>query len=199
MSDANKVTNVRRMRLAGAGAAITGVLLLLGVLLPVRAEATSPDPEHKVTICHRTDSYSNPYVEITVDVASIFRQGHDGHDGPVFYPEIPKHDKWGDIIPAFDYGDDQHYDGMNLTDEGQAILDNGCVIPPESTTTTVPESTTTGPGTQVLGEEEARTVLPVTGTDVVLIAGLGVLLVLGGAALVVGAHRRAAAEAGTQS
>lgn len=35
------------------------------------AAATQPDPEHKVTICHRTASDTNPYVFIEVDEASL--------------------------------------------------------------------------------------------------------------------------------
>ena len=54
------------------------------------AGATKP-PDHKITICHRTDSYTNPYVVITVDVASVHFAGHQTHDGPIFFPEIPKH------------------------------------------------------------------------------------------------------------
>jgi hypothetical protein len=268
MSETTHITNAKRMRFAGVGAAVTGVLLLLGVLLPVHAAAKDTNWLHTVTLCHRTDSYTNPYRVITVDVDSVFKQGHDGHEGKVFYPEIPKHEKWGDIIPAFDYGDGQHYDGMNLTDEGRAILNNNCVPPvstttttipdtttttipdtttttipdtttttipdtttttiPDTTTTTIPDTTTTIPdtttstapgttsttapattttapgtttttaqGTQVQGAQQARTALPVTGSNAVLIGALGVVLTLGGAALVIVAQRRSAGAAQT--
>lgn len=103
--------------------------------------ATQPNPEHKITLCHRTDSYTNPYVPESVDVASALFEGHDGHNGPVFYAAIPKGTKWGDIIPAFDFGPGEVYGGKNLTD-GSAILDNGCNLPGTTTTTT----TTTQPG-----------------------------------------------------
>src|SRR4051812_16554988 len=106
------------------------------------AGATKPNPEHKVTLCHRTDSYTNPYVSETVDVASVKFRGHDDHNGPVFYPSIPKHTKWGDIIPAFDFGGSNVYPGQNLTPEGLAILHNGCMVPQTGTTTTS-EATTT--------------------------------------------------------
>ena len=38
---------------------------------------------------------------------------------------------WGDIIPPYDYQPDDeapvfHYDGLNWTDEGQAIWENDC-------------------------------------------------------------------------
>jgi hypothetical protein len=115
------------MVLAGLGTSIAG--------------ATQPNPEHKITLCHRTDSRSNPYVTESVDVASELFQGHDGHDGPVFSPDLPQHEKWGDIIPAFDFGPGEQYAGKNLP-AGQAILDNGCVLP-ETTTTSA--STTTEP------------------------------------------------------
>ena len=42
-----------------AGAALSlSLLYLVGPAL-----ATKPDPLHKVTICHRTNSVSNPYVD----------------------------------------------------------------------------------------------------------------------------------------
>jgi hypothetical protein len=82
--------------------------------------------EHTVTLCHATDSDSNPYVVVTVDVASVRFVGHDDHDGPTWAPDHAKHEKWGDIIPAFDYGSGRQYAGKNV-EAGQAILDNGCV------------------------------------------------------------------------
>src|SRR5215468_2094575 len=83
----------------GFGTIGLGVLFVLFGIAPTAANATKPNPEHKVTLCHATDSHSNPYVRITVDVAAVLHNGHDGHNGPVFYPAIPKHTKWGDIIP----------------------------------------------------------------------------------------------------
>lgn len=49
------------------------------LLVPAVTMATPPDPGHKVTICHRTNSDTNPYVMETVDIAST---GHlqGGHD-----------------------------------------------------------------------------------------------------------------------
>ena len=100
------------------------------------ATATKPSDtnDKKVTICHRTRSFTNPYVKETVNKSSIVDTGaandknkHDHHNGPVFDGETKP---WGDIIPAFDYGDGQHYAGKNIA-AGQAILDNGCKIPAE--------------------------------------------------------------------
>jgi hypothetical protein len=88
-----KRVGTRRARIA----VLVPALVLLGVLAHV-AGATSP-PDHQITLCHATDSYTNPYVVITVDVASVRFAGHEGHDGPIFFPAIAKHTKWGDIIP----------------------------------------------------------------------------------------------------
>jgi hypothetical protein len=76
-------------------------------------------------------------------VASELFQGHDGHDGPVFSPDLPEHAVWGDIIPAFDFGPGEQYAGKNLSTAGQAILDNGCVLPGTTTTTSTTDSSST--------------------------------------------------------
>jgi hypothetical protein len=118
------------------------MLVVAGVLLAgvATASASRPNPEHQVTLCHRTDSNTRPYVQITVDVASVRKEhGHDGHDGPVWNDTLKaRHIKWGDIIPAFDY-DGQHYPGKNLTPDGLAILHGGCRVPSGESTT--PSST----------------------------------------------------------
>ena len=137
--------------LAGTVMILVGLFIMLLAVLGVSvAGATQPNPEHKITLCHRTDSYTNPYVTESVDVASALFEGHDGHNGPVFYAAIPKGTKWGDIIPAFDFGPGEQYAGKNVP-EGQAILDNDCVLPDTTTTssststtsTTQPQETTT--------------------------------------------------------
>lgn len=124
------------MRKAGimlaAAVGVLGTTLAAG-LSP--AAATMP-PDHKVTICHATHSVTNPYVEITVDIASsgYVRGGHADHTGPV--PASPddlaqfKADgvHWGDVIPAYTYGDFS-YPGLNNTDVGLSLLENGCLVP----------------------------------------------------------------------
>jgi hypothetical protein len=119
-----------------AATATAAVVLAAGVLLPLVASATQPNPDHKVTLCHATHSEPNPYVQITVDVAAVLNGGHGDHTGPVFDPSLPTHEAWGDIIPPFDFGPGEQYAGMNLTPAGQAILDAGCQVTPATTTTT---------------------------------------------------------------
>jgi len=109
---------------------------LLGALaltfsVATTALATKPSP-HQVTICHRTDSNTNPYVIETVDIASsgLLRGGHNDHTGPVWNPTLKAaHIKWGDIIPPYTYGTFV-YPGMNYA-EGLAIYEAGCTIPSE--------------------------------------------------------------------
>ena len=76
-----------------------------------------------------------------------------------------KHTDWGDIIPAFDFGPGEQYDGMNIP-AGQAILDNGCELPVEETTTTVEDTTTTEETTTTV--EETTTTVEETTTSSVL-------------------------------
>ena len=137
----------RRTHVIASGLAGTGIVLMLaGVGAgPARATPDHDDEGHKVTICHATSSDENPYVENEVDVASILgAQGHDGHDGPVWVIDHPKHEDWGDIIPAFDFGPGEQFDGQNLP-AGQLFLDNHCGIP--GTTTSSSTSTTEEPTT----------------------------------------------------
>jgi hypothetical protein len=81
---------------------------------------------HKVTICHATGSRTNPYVKITVDDDAIVREGHGGHGGPLFSPDLGVHEKWGDVIPPFDFGPDARYDGDNWSTEGRVLLGGDC-------------------------------------------------------------------------
>ena len=141
----------------GIGAVVGGFVLLGAVLVPVRATA-SPHEDHTVTICHRTNSVTNPYRMITVDFSAVDGSlgsgvnDHTGHGGSVFdftadpdvaYPTPRNGDQWGDIIPPYQWGDDpsQSFPGMNWTD-GQAILEAGCANP-SAPTTQAPTTTTT--------------------------------------------------------
>ena len=77
---------------------------------------------------------TNPYVSVTVDYHSTVKAGHGDHDGPVYVDGITG--KWGDIIPAFDFGDGASFPGQNLDAGGQDLLDRGCGVVPATTSTT---------------------------------------------------------------
>lgn len=95
------------------------------------------EEKDKVTICHRTNSTTNPYVKITVAASSIYKNaGHYGHDeiydghhvfdSTVAYPNNKK--DWGDIIPADPSGKNR-WAALNMTALGKKIYDGtveGC-------------------------------------------------------------------------
>ena len=122
---------MRRM-VTRAGAVAVVALGTVGACASL-ASATKPDPSHKVTICHATASESNPYVTITVDIASIVGDSGHGHSGV----------NAGDIIPAFDI-DGISYAGNNLDAAHQAILDNGCNVPSSTTSSSSTSTSFTG-------------------------------------------------------
>lgn len=93
--------------------------------------------EEKVSICHRSNSATNPYQYITVNKSSVDGiSGNSGqsadhygeHQGPIASSEAVanqlKDDKieWGDIIPPVAGA----HNGYNYTVIGQAMLANGC-------------------------------------------------------------------------
>ena len=83
----------------------------------------APQNDNKVAICHRTNSETNPYNNIVVAKSAAIN-GHAGHTGPIFGPDV---EDWGDIIPPIVPG---LPDGLNWP-EGRAILDNGCEMEPD--------------------------------------------------------------------
>ena len=119
------------MRLRRTAIGALSAVALVASSLAFGVTSASADIVTKVTICHRTNSNSNPYVQITPDVAGVLN-GHAGHTGPVWNSTLKaNHIKWGDIIPPFDYNGGS-FPGMNYTDGaqgGKAILANGCNIP----------------------------------------------------------------------
>ena len=95
-----------------------------------------PGPENKkISLCHRTNAETNPYVNeggITPSKKGAIN-GHDGHTGPIFAAGMKAgHDKWGDIIPPFQWSDSKGqvhaYAGLNWSAEGQAIFNAGCKV-----------------------------------------------------------------------
>ncbi len=127
---------------------------------PAYAQSEEEEPEPKVTICHRTNSATNPYVSITVDANAVDGEaGNSGneadhygeHKGPLASSvEIAKQLKkekteWGDIIPPVG-----EHSGLNWTEEGQAMLRNNCnyVVAPvvAAATVTVVPATCEAPG-----------------------------------------------------
>jgi hypothetical protein len=57
----------------------TIALLMLSVVGPAMATPPGNDDGHKITICHVTNSASNPFVVITIDVAAWHAEGQVGH------------------------------------------------------------------------------------------------------------------------
>lgn len=93
----------------------------------------------KVTICHRTNALTNPYVTITIDPDAILNEkGHGPQNTEhnrgtgIFDPDFnyPSNAKdWQDIIPPFDYTEDgvaKSFPGFNWTELGQAIWEADC-------------------------------------------------------------------------
>jgi hypothetical protein len=75
-----------------------------------------------VTICHATDSQTNPYVtEEPAKDGDV--HGHADHTGPIWFEGISP--KWGDIIPPFEF-DGGSFPGLNASPLGLAIIANGC-------------------------------------------------------------------------
>lgn len=106
--------------------------LVIGTGLPALAHtpaapATKPVVGAKVTICHRTNSTTNPYRLITVDEASVDGLGNGdhfaSHTGPVWDPSQRNGGDWGDIIPPIA----GVHAGLNWTAEGRLFWEQGCV------------------------------------------------------------------------
>ena len=141
----------RFLALLASSAMIAAGMLGVAVASPASAAAGLGNPnnpnspgqsgEHKITICHRTNSTTNPYVTITVDQdAADGDAGNDKgqgdhykeHLGPVWNSSMPNGGDWGDIIPPIA---DVH-GGRNWDAAGQAIYNNGCNVPTFTATKT---------------------------------------------------------------
>lgn len=107
---------------------------LVAVALPQTSYAVdNSNDDHKSYICHRTNSAVNPYNLIEVDHSSIDGVGKSDHLGEHDSPVVPtslenaaalKEQKieWGDIIQP----EEGVTPGLNWTEVGQAIYENGC-------------------------------------------------------------------------
>lgn len=121
-------------RIAGATASLTGLLVLSGAVAPAAA-AQAPGNEDNITICHRTNSNGNPYIEITTD-SSGQNGGTDHffeHEGPLWTPELKAQKiEWGDVIPPSDAHPDGSQAYQELIAGGVTFEDfvaNGCEAP----------------------------------------------------------------------
>ena len=140
------------MRICRALRALSIAMLAGGLLVAAATSAGAGDEsgkesksdkgaKEKVTICHRTNSDRHPYVEKSVAAKGLLK-GHAKHHASdkVWGPQLKRaHERWGDIIPAFDV-EGTHFDGLNLDStggadgdtSGQSILDGHCAIPATS-------------------------------------------------------------------
>jgi hypothetical protein len=125
-------------------------------LLTAAAAASSTPNTPSVTLCHGTNSNTNPYVQITVDAAGAFN-GHLGHTGPIWDPSLKaQHIQWGDIIPPFVFNGNTF--SLNWTPIGIAFWNNGCNIPSTITQTATATVTSPGPTVTVTGPTQTVTV-----------------------------------------
>ena len=148
-----------------AGWLVVAGLIGAAIVAPSAALATRPDPGHKVTICHATNSNTNPYIVESVDIASsgYVKGGHADHTGPIWDATLKaRHISWGDIIPTYTYGTFS-YVGLNWTAQGQAIWNAGCMIPKPpspaspSASSNQPQTPSASASVQPSGSVEAET------------------------------------------
>jgi hypothetical protein len=129
-----------RLKRTAIGALSAFALVASSLAFGATSASGAPISVDKVTICHRTNSDSNPYVSITPDVSGVLNGHAKKHDDPFIWGPTLKanHQKWGDIIPDFYYQDSnnvqQHFPGLNMNTmggplgltKGSDVLANGC-------------------------------------------------------------------------
>lgn len=128
-----------RQRWLALAAASTTVIAFSG---SAGAALAAKDSDEWVTICHRTNSTKNPYVQITVKRSAVDGVNGKGegqgdhygqHAGPVWDPSMPNGGDWGDIIPPVPGA----HSGVNWDARGQEIYDAGCFTGPLTTAQTI--------------------------------------------------------------
>ena len=108
--------------------------------VPVESANAQHNSQPKITICHATNSATNPYDKLTVSQSSVNgisgnsennNADHYGqHTGPVAYSyeqanNIKHKAGWGDIIPPVA----GFHSGLNWTEVGKAVYYNNCNFP----------------------------------------------------------------------
>ena len=133
--------------------ATLGIVGLGLMTTAVSANATTPDNEKKITICHATSSATNPFVSVTINLKAL--NGHTGAQH-THLDIVPVND--GDIMPQ----------GQNLTDANLAILASGCatvgvdpVVPPVDTPVVPPVDPVVPPVDPVVPPVDTPVVSPV--------------------------------------
>ena len=133
--------------------ATLGIVGLGLMTTAVSANATTPDNEKKITICHATSSATNPFVSVTINLKAL--NGHTGAQH-THLDIVPVND--GDIMPQ----------GQNLTDANLAILASGCatvgvdpVVPPVDTPVVPPVDPVVPPVDPVVPPVDTPVVPPV--------------------------------------
>lgn len=135
-----------------------------GCVPPTGGQGGGDEDEDTVSLCHATDSNTNPYEKISVSTDGAYNGHYTQHKGDI-YPGTSG--KWGDIIPPFNYSG--HSYSLNWTTAGQATYNNGCVQPaggmgggdtnppvvPITTTPATPSSQTGGRGGGLVGTTQA--------------------------------------------
>jgi hypothetical protein len=109
------------------------VLMLIGaIMILVGVSKIEAKQDHKIRICHATDSHTNPYTNPEVDQDAVDGDlGNDNgqgdhyleHNGEVWHEGIADH-SWGDIIPPIE----GVHEGKNWNEEGRAFWNNSCNI-----------------------------------------------------------------------
>jgi len=120
------------------GRIVASIVLLTAQIAPFFVFAPSASAsqrnETEITICHGTNSVTNPYTKISVSESAVDGSGGGDHftehKGSVAtsltVAQLIKdsNNKWGDIIPPVS----PYHIGLNWTSEGRAVYENNCDV-----------------------------------------------------------------------